>query len=475
MNSLLPRRILPAIAMAFAIIVLTPTPVLADTWMPFLWEVAPPIFLLAFIPVVAIESYVLLKALRLSKRRSVRVSIIANAVSTAVGIPLAMALGSSLLTAHFYRGKFSFSVHWFGQMPPLVSFHVPNWAMPVAMAILLIPLFLVSWWVEYFVARLLLRGEQAARGVGRAEFKANLASYALPLILMIGVGILMGSFEPTYPTQASAVGSLRTINTSEVTYSSTYTLGFGPTLAALGGPSDCREPGEQHACLIDSQLTAGEKNGYRFVYAPIYVHGDEIDGYSVDADPIQSGPGNNHYHIDEGGYATVRSPAPQNCQGVIFNFHREQDVSQIPRHATFSCNGWGPDVSHAVPIVRALGTIYRAEQTYSQRYGRGPAYSTVHGGFSQSLVALGGPRNCSTPSSDEACLIDRELARGRKYGYHFIYKPHHPQPGTIVGYSVTASPVQGAGHGNFYYTDQSGVIRYNATRPATAEDPPLAG
>ena len=37
--------------------------------------------------------------------------------------------------------------------------------------------------------------------------------------------------------QASAVGSLRTINTSEVTYSSTYTSGYSWTLAALDGPA----------------------------------------------------------------------------------------------------------------------------------------------------------------------------------------------------------------------------------------------
>ena len=35
--------------------------------------------------------------------------------------------------------------------------------------------------------------------------------------------------------QASAVGSLRTINTVEVAYASTYRTGYSPTLAALGG------------------------------------------------------------------------------------------------------------------------------------------------------------------------------------------------------------------------------------------------
>ena len=62
--------------------------------------------------------------------------------------------------------------------------------------------------------------------------------------------------------QASAVGSLRTINTSEVTYSSTYTVGFSPTLSALDGsatPSTYLSAG-----LIDSVLGSGIKSTYGF-------------------------------------------------------------------------------------------------------------------------------------------------------------------------------------------------------------------
>jgi len=62
--------------------------------------------------------------------------------------------------------------------------------------------------------------------------------------------------------EASAVGSLRTINTAEVTFSSTYGIGFGP-LASLGSPAAgaCTATATS-ACLIDSVLTAGKKSGY---------------------------------------------------------------------------------------------------------------------------------------------------------------------------------------------------------------------
>lgn len=64
--------------------------------------------------------------------------------------------------------------------------------------------------------------------------------------------------------EASAVASLRTINTAEITYNSTFpTVGFAPTLTALGGTS-CAPPDETSACLIDTLLAAGAKSGYSF-------------------------------------------------------------------------------------------------------------------------------------------------------------------------------------------------------------------
>jgi prepilin-type N-terminal cleavage/methylation domain-containing protein len=68
--------------------------------------------------------------------------------------------------------------------------------------------------------------------------------------------------------EASAVASLRTINTAEVTYNSTYpTTGYAANLAALGGASPCT-PGINNACLLDDSLaTAGAapgKSGYLF-------------------------------------------------------------------------------------------------------------------------------------------------------------------------------------------------------------------
>ncbi len=62
--------------------------------------------------------------------------------------------------------------------------------------------------------------------------------------------------------EASAVGSLRTINTSEVTYSTSYGIGFAPLLN-LGGPIGAVCVASSNtACLLDGLLSAGTKSGY---------------------------------------------------------------------------------------------------------------------------------------------------------------------------------------------------------------------
>ena len=68
--------------------------------------------------------------------------------------------------------------------------------------------------------------------------------------------------------EASAVGSLRTINTAEVTFSTTYpSVGFA-ALAALGGAAPCTTATSTNACLIDSTLSnTAVKSGYNFAIA----------------------------------------------------------------------------------------------------------------------------------------------------------------------------------------------------------------
>src|SRR5271169_5406976 len=59
--------------------------------------------------------------------------------------------------------------------------------------------------------------------------------------------------------QASAVGSLRTLNTAEITYSSTYNSGFTATLTYLAPNGTSATPASTAAGLIDSILASGSK------------------------------------------------------------------------------------------------------------------------------------------------------------------------------------------------------------------------
>ena len=68
--------------------------------------------------------------------------------------------------------------------------------------------------------------------------------------------------------ESSAAASVRTINTAEVTYQSSYpTTGFAPVLTNLGGSVVPCVATSATACLIDSNLSTGIKTGYNFVAA----------------------------------------------------------------------------------------------------------------------------------------------------------------------------------------------------------------
>jgi len=94
--------------------------------------------------------------------------------------------------------------------------------------------------------------------------------------------------------EASAVASVRTINTAEITYTSTYpTVGYAGTLAALGGAIGAAcVPSSTTACLIDSVLAnngnpAGSgKSGYNFTVTGGAAAGGVLVQYTVLATPL---------------------------------------------------------------------------------------------------------------------------------------------------------------------------------------------
>ena len=91
--------------------------------------------------------------------------------------------------------------------------------------------------------------------------------------------------------ESAAVGALRTLNTAQISYNSTYpTVGFASTLVGLGDggtSTNCggtTSPTSGFACLIDSALETGTKSGYSFVLSN--VTGTPASTYSIVASPI---------------------------------------------------------------------------------------------------------------------------------------------------------------------------------------------
>jgi type IV pilus assembly protein PilA len=68
--------------------------------------------------------------------------------------------------------------------------------------------------------------------------------------------------------ESSAVQTVRQISTAELTYHTTYSfIGYAPDLKSLGGPAVGCSPGPASACIVDSEITGGNKSGYAFFAA----------------------------------------------------------------------------------------------------------------------------------------------------------------------------------------------------------------
>ncbi|PYU30224.1 MAG: pili assembly chaperone, partial [Acidobacteria bacterium] len=78
--------------------------------------------------------------------------------------------------------------------------------------------------------------------------------------------------------QASAVGSLRTLNTACIAYSTSYNQ-FPSALSNLGPMGSGGTASSTSADLIDSVLAAGTKSGYTFKYTA----GSLNQSYSITA------------------------------------------------------------------------------------------------------------------------------------------------------------------------------------------------
>ena len=166
-----------------------------------------------------------------------------------------------------------------------------------------------------------------------------------PIVMGLVCGVLLifavaAIWSRDQAGQFPAVGSLRTINTAEITYDATYGRGYTLSLAELAPPTEGMQPSASAAGLISSALASGTKpfksyriaddiveatsfalgRGRKFAYRYDYQPGprDEqgrIQRYTICARPVDTTLGWNSYFTDETGVIRVthedRCPTPQ--------------------------------------------------------------------------------------------------------------------------------------------------------------------
>jgi len=123
--------------------------------------------------------------------------------------------------------------------------------------------------------------------------------------------------------EASATSSLRSLNTAEITYASTYNSGFTDNLSRLGAPPAGTQPSTTNADLVDPVLSgsvAGSttqfvKSGYSFTYVPTGTNTTFgfIAQYAVLGDPQARGSsGQRSFYTNES--AVIRANATTTAQ-----------------------------------------------------------------------------------------------------------------------------------------------------------------
>ena len=129
----------------------------------------------------------------------------------------------------------------------------------------------------------------------------------IELLIVVAIILIISAIAiPSYlrsrmqANEASAVGSLRMVNTSAVTYSSTYlNVGFPTNMADMGGANPCTATSTT-ACILEDSIAQGTKSGYSFLWV-----GDGATpsvSYSLTATPLNvGGSGQRQFCTDQAG------------------------------------------------------------------------------------------------------------------------------------------------------------------------------
>lgn len=136
----------------------------------------------------------------------------------------------------------------------------------------------------------------------------------LPFILVIAAIAIPNLLRARMAAnEASAVGSIRTLNTAEYTYNQGYPqVGFACSLSQLGGAES--NANSISAGLIDNRLMSSIQSGYRFRLGDCTAADDKFVTYRLSAEPLQPGTtGTRSFCSDQAGVIRMAEGSARDC------------------------------------------------------------------------------------------------------------------------------------------------------------------
>lgn len=149
-----------------------------------------------------------------------------------------------------------------------------------------------------------MSGQQIQSGSANAQ-RSKAGFSLIELLIVVAVILIIAAIAiPNFirskmmANEAAAVQNSRNVTTAEVVYSTTYGIGFSPTLVSLAGTTAIVD--QNNAGLIDSVLGAGTKSGYTFTYSVLTQDAlGHVTGYALNADPLTTSTGTRHFYTDQ--------------------------------------------------------------------------------------------------------------------------------------------------------------------------------